>query len=157
MNNKLKQLTKKKQQLDKLGPLSPELLTNLEEWFKVELTYSSNAIEGNTLSRIETAEVIERGVETVKHSLDAYINAAKGKLASGEKLIKIGELATAIGETVHTIRFWTQKGLLQVKGYTKGGYQLYEPSMIKQVKEIRRLQNEERLTITEIKKKLEMS
>lgn len=65
MDDLLNQLTQKKQQLDELAPLPPELLKNLEEWFTVELTYSSNAIEGNTLSRIETAEVIERGVKAV--------------------------------------------------------------------------------------------
>lgn len=32
---------------------------------RVELTYSSNAIEGNNLSRAETAEVLERGVTAV--------------------------------------------------------------------------------------------
>lgn len=82
MDDKLKQLTKKKKQLDKLQPLPKELVANLEEWFKVELTYSSNAIEGNTLSRIETAEVIERGTSAVisgkslKDQLEA-INHAK--------------------------------------------------------------------------------
>lgn len=337
MDDKLKQITEKKQQLDKLQPLPKDVVTNLEEWFKVELTYSSNAIEGNTLSRIETAEVIERGtaavisgkplrdqLEAINHakalefikelakqrkghqfiteedikaihkiiltgirddwagryraidvhikgadvelpslqrvihlmndfadwltiqqephpaqvaaeahlklvsihpfsdgngrtarllmnlililngypmavirnedriqyldviyqtqiknitlpyydfiknavgrSLDAYINAAKGKPiipqlntsleASSEKLLKIGELAKTTGETIHTLRFWTYRGLLKVKDYMNGGYQLYEPSMVERAKEIRRLQNEERLTIAEIKERL---
>lgn len=65
MDEKLQQLTEKKQQLDKHKPLPKELVLNLEEWLKVELTYTSNAIEGNTLTRIETAEVIERGVNAV--------------------------------------------------------------------------------------------
>ena len=334
MNDKLKQLIKKKAQLDKLRPLPPELVQNLEEWFKVELTYSSNAIEGNTLSRIETAEVIERGtaavisgkplkdqLEAINHakaiefikklaklrkghqfitgedikaihkiildgiddkwagkyrttdvfirgsdtefprpnavpysmqeliswlhgtqdehpvriagdahfkfvsihpfidgngrtarllmnlilfmygypmavirnedriaylatfemaqkqnnlkpfydlveeaagrSLDAYLSAGQGKPimaglspAQTSKLLKIGELAKIAGETIHTLRFWTQKGLLQVKNRSQGGYQLYEPSMVEQVKKIRRLQNKERLTIAEIKERL---
>jgi len=65
MKDKLKQLTVKKQKLDKYKPLPQELVKNLEEWLKVEFTYSSNAIEGNTLSRIETAEVIEKGISAV--------------------------------------------------------------------------------------------
>lgn len=65
MDEKLKQLTVKKRQLEAMQPLPPELVHNLDEWFKVELTYSSNAIEGNTLSRIETAEVIEKGITAV--------------------------------------------------------------------------------------------
>ncbi len=65
MKDKLKRLTAKKQELDKFKPLPQELVESLEEWFKVEITYSSNAIEGNTLSRIETAEVIEKGISAV--------------------------------------------------------------------------------------------
>lgn len=42
-------LDNKKKQLDRIRPLTPELVKNLEQWFKVELTYTSNAIEGNTL------------------------------------------------------------------------------------------------------------
>src|SRR5258706_9665035 len=82
MEEKLQQLTEKKQQLDKHKPLPKELMNNLEEWLKVELTYTSNAIEGNTLTRIETAEVIERGITAVisgkplKDQLEA-INHAK--------------------------------------------------------------------------------
>ncbi len=64
-DRKLKDIESKKQKLDSLKPLSQELIDNLEDWFKVELTYSSNAIEGNTLSRVETAEVLERGVSAV--------------------------------------------------------------------------------------------
>lgn len=62
MDEKLKQLTTKKQKLDIYRPLPPELVQNLDEWFKVELTYSSNAIEGNTLTRVETAEILDKGI-----------------------------------------------------------------------------------------------
>jgi len=68
------------------------------------------------------------------------------------KLLKIGQLAKQTGELVTTIRFWTKEGLLEVKQYSQGGYQLYDPAMVERVKEIRRLQNEKRLTIAEIKK-----
>ena len=61
----LQQLTQKQQKLHALLPMTHDQQEHLEEWFKVELTYSSNAIEGNTLTRIETAEVIEKGVGVV--------------------------------------------------------------------------------------------
>lgn len=338
MGDKLKILTEKKKKLDLLKPFTEEIVGNLEEWLKVELTYSSNAIEGNTLSRIETAEVIEKGVsatisgkplkdqleainhakaiefikdlvkqrkghqfirkddilaihkiilsavmddwagkyrqtsiiirgtdvelpeardvprlienfikwlesqqeehpvrvaslahykfegihpfidgngrvgrllmnlililngypmaiikneqrveylnafrvaqatndwnlllslieDAVERSLDAYINAAEGKAvlpslmgdatkAEENKLYKIGELAKAAGETIPTIRYWTQEGLLKAASLTKGGYALYDSSQIDKAKEVRYLQDEQRLTIAEIKAKL---
>jgi len=70
------------------------------------------------------------------------------------KLLRIGQLAKLTGEMVTTIRFWTKEGLLDVKEYSQGGYQLYDLAMIERVKEIRQLQNEKRLTIAEIKKRL---
>jgi len=342
MKDKLNQLTVKKQKLDKFRPLPQELIKSLEEWFKVEITYSSNAIEGNTLSRIETAEVIEKGIsavisgkalrdqleavnhakalefiktlasqrkshqfitekdikaihkiiltgiddqwagkyrqtevfikgadvefpsahkvpyimtefiqwledqqeehpvrvasnahfkfvsihpfidgngrtarllmnlilainsypmavirneerirylevvnlgqtqndlksfyslieESVERSLDVYLNAAQGKpslapLTKGIKtdrlkrikLLKIGELAKEAEESITTIRYWTKEGLLTVRDFTKGGYQLYELLMIERVKKIRQLQNEKRLTLKEIKEGLKI-
>lgn len=334
MTDRLKQLTAKKQQLDSYKPFPKELVQNLEEWLKVELTYSSNAIEGNTLSRIETAEVIERGtaavisgkplkdqLEAINHakaldyikalvltkighqfiteadikaiqkiiltginddwagiyrqteifirgsnaefpppyqvprlmqqfvkwlkeqqedhpvriaadahfklvtihpfrdgngraarllmnlililngypmaiirnedrieylkafeiarikknikpyydiietavdrSLDVYLNLVQGHKVSlkqfhstTERQFKIGELAKETHETMPTLRYWTKMGLLEVAGFTKGGYQLYHPTMIERVREIRQMQNTERLTIEEIRKQL---
>lgn len=53
----------KKAELDDLRPTAAKTLAALSSWYDVELTYTSNAIEGNTLIRMETALVLERGVE----------------------------------------------------------------------------------------------
>ena len=55
-------LTKKKKQFDRAGDMPADLARNLHEWFRVELTYTSNALEGNTLTRRETAMVVEKGI-----------------------------------------------------------------------------------------------
>ena len=94
MNDKLKQLIKKKAQLDKLRPLPPELVQNLEEWFKVELTYSSNAIEGNTLSRQETALVVDKGITVDGKSIAEHLEATN----HAEALDYVKKLAEAIKE-----------------------------------------------------------
>jgi hypothetical protein len=44
----IRTLTHKKARLDQLGLLPSERLRNLNQWFRVELTYTSNALEGNT-------------------------------------------------------------------------------------------------------------
>lgn len=75
MDNKLKLLTDKKQRLDTFRPLPPELVANLDGWFKVELTYTSNAIEGNTLTRAETALVVEKGITIQGKSLKEHLEA----------------------------------------------------------------------------------
>ncbi|MEV8440793.1 Fic family protein [Actinosynnema sp. NPDC051121] len=71
----LDQLNKKYQQLQGCRPLPPELVRNLDEWFRVELTYTSNAIEGNTLTRQETALVVEKGITVDGKSLREHLEA----------------------------------------------------------------------------------
>lgn len=324
MDDVLKRLTEKKQKLDSYRPLSSALVNNLAEWFKVELTYTSNAIEGNTLTRKETALVVEEGLtvsgktlkehlEAINHadamdfiqelvgkkrgdiqerdvleihalilkkiddenagryrnvvvrikgadvilpnplkvpelmdeffvwlrgkntdhpaviaadahlklvsihpfvdgngrtarlllnlllmqtgyppalvrkedrdvyinsiekaqltnqredyykvayraidrSLDIYLDAVEGKTPQTavvqKRFLKIGELAKETGETLNAIRHWTERGLLEVAEHTEAGYQLFDRSMVARIKEIRRLQKEERLSIEEIK------
>jgi len=73
--NNLQLLTGKKQKLDTFRPLPPELVRNLDDWFKVELTYTSNAIEGNTLTRAETALVVEKGLTVAGKSLTEHLEA----------------------------------------------------------------------------------
>lgn len=102
--------------------------------------------------------------ESVERSLDAYINAAEGKPVipgllgeeikiSEDKLLKIGQIAKATGQTIPTIRWWTKEGLLKVAKYTQSGYLLYEPTEINRAREIRYLQDNQRLTLSEIKEK----
>lgn len=78
-----KALSNKKTELDKYRPLPPELITNLEDWFKVELTYTSNAIEGNTLTRQETALVVEKGLTVKGKSLHEHFEAHNHAQALG--------------------------------------------------------------------------
>lgn len=65
----LQEIRRKKLLLDSYEPLSKSVLANLEEWYRVELTYTSNAIEGNTLTRQETALIVEKGITVEGKSL----------------------------------------------------------------------------------------
>jgi Fic family protein len=65
----------KKGRLESLRPLSTAALAELQKHYDVELTYSSNAIEGNSLTLRETAEVIEHGVTVGGQSLRDHLEA----------------------------------------------------------------------------------
>lgn len=75
MDDVLASVRAKKAQLDELRPMSQAPLRQLQRYYDVELTYTSNAIEGNTLTLRETAEVIEHGItvggKTLKEHLEA--------------------------------------------------------------------------------------
>ncbi len=62
MNALIQTIADKKAELDHLRLAAPHGLSNFEHVYNVELTYTSNAIEGNTLTRSETMMVIEQGI-----------------------------------------------------------------------------------------------
>lgn len=88
--NKFNEIDKLKAELDKYRPLSKDALTQIQEYYKIGLTYSSNALEGNTLDLVETKVVLEDGLtingkpmkdhlETVGHAaaFDLLLELAK--------------------------------------------------------------------------------
>jgi Fic family protein len=75
MQRLLDDIAAKKARLDSLRPLSGAALAQLQKHFDVELTYTSNAIEGNTLTLRETAEVIEHGITVGGKSLRDHLEA----------------------------------------------------------------------------------
>jgi Fic family protein len=75
MKKLLERVAHKKAELDALRPLPSALVKNLDEWFKIELTYSSNAIEGNTLTKSETAVVVEKGLTIAGKSVKEHLEA----------------------------------------------------------------------------------
>lgn len=75
MNDVLKEIIRKKLLLDSYKPLHKSILKNLEEWYRVELTYTSNAIEGNTLTRQETALIVQKGITVEGKSIVEHLEA----------------------------------------------------------------------------------
>ncbi len=65
----------KRARLDALRPLARQSLAILDRWFDVELTYTSNAIEGSTLTRSETAIVLEKGITIGGRPLKDHLEA----------------------------------------------------------------------------------
>ncbi len=75
MNELLTTIATKKMQLDALRPISHAALLALQKSYDVDLTYTSNAIEGNTLTLRETAELIEHGITVGGKPLRDHLEA----------------------------------------------------------------------------------
>ncbi|MBC7695504.1 MAG: Fic family protein [Burkholderiales bacterium] len=71
----IKQIDKLKKKLDALWPLPKEQLKNLEEYFRIQYTYDSNRIEGNTLTLQETALVVDKGITISGKSVHEHLEA----------------------------------------------------------------------------------
>lgn len=76
-----KRIKEKKERLDNLRPLPQTALSKLKEQFAIEMTYHSNAIEGNTLTLRETQLVIQEGLTIAGKSLKEHLEAVNHKEA----------------------------------------------------------------------------
>ena len=103
--SKLTQIDALQKQIESFRPLSSSALAQIKEYFRVGLTYSSNALEGNTLTETETKVVLEDGLtiagkplkdhyEASGHSeaFDAIYNLAKKKTFSEKDILQIHRL-----------------------------------------------------------------
>jgi Fic family protein len=68
-------IAEKRQALDRLRPLAAHALQALDRLFDLELTWSSNAIEGNTLTAAETQLVVEKGIAIAGKPLRDHLEA----------------------------------------------------------------------------------
>ena len=94
-----RQIAIKKAELDSLRPMSAAALAQLQDYYDVELTYTSNAIEGNTLTRRETAEVIEHGITVGGKTLRDHLEAVDHfEAVRWMRVLAAG--STALGEDI---------------------------------------------------------
>ena len=70
-----KRLDQKLSVIQKLRPLPPGVLAKLKEQFSIEMTYNSNAIEGNKLTLKETFLVLNEGITIKGKSLKDHLEA----------------------------------------------------------------------------------
>jgi len=83
------EINRKKEILDSKRPISTETLNSLRENYILEWTYNSNAIEGNTLTLVETKVVLE-GITIGGKSMREHLEAINHKEAIEflEELVK---------------------------------------------------------------------
>ncbi len=60
--DRIKRIDELKARIDGHRPIDAHLLKQVREYFRIGMTYSSNALEGNSLTETETKIVIEDGV-----------------------------------------------------------------------------------------------
>ena len=75
MNDLPARIAAKKAELDRLKRSPRRSVTNFDHSQDLELTYTSNAIEGNTLTAVETTMVIEQGITIAGKPLRDHLEA----------------------------------------------------------------------------------
>ncbi|MCQ2088191.1 MAG: Fic family protein, partial [Bacilli bacterium] len=105
LSQNLKKAAANNQELLAMRPLPKETLKSLREFYRVGLTYTSNALEGNSLTETETKVVIEDGLtingkplrdvyEAVGHAkaYDHIHELAKSKTLEESDILKLHQL-----------------------------------------------------------------
>lgn len=93
-----------KNQLDQHRPLPVAAVKNLRDVYRVEWTYNSNAIEGNTLSLIETKVVMEDGLTIGGKRLQEHfevINHSEAISYIEDQVTQTAELDERTLKTIH--------------------------------------------------------
>jgi Fic family protein len=75
MDELARSIAGRKAELDRLRTAAPGGLANFEHTHDLELTYTSNAIEGNTLTASETMLVVEKGITIGGKPLKDHLEA----------------------------------------------------------------------------------
>lgn len=101
--NLLERMDGKKKILDSKRPLPKDALRRLREEMRLQHTYHSNAIEGNTLTLSETKLVIEEGITIGGKPLNEYLEARNTAMAYDlmEELAKGERIAHVTIQRVH--------------------------------------------------------
>ncbi|MEM2145199.1 MAG: Fic family protein [Candidatus Jordarchaeaceae archaeon] len=118
LNRRIKEKVKK---LKALRPLPPSAVNKLKEQFEIELTYHSDAIEGNRLTEKETFWVIKEGLTIKGKPLKDHLEAIGHK----DALDYIYSLTKKKGEeifTEHNIRMIHQLIMKRVDSQWAGKY-----------------------------------
>lgn len=105
MNELIKDIDKLKQKIDSFRPLSDETIKSLKDYYRIGLTWSSNALEGNTLTESETKVVIEDGLTIGGKPLRDHLEAT-GHAEAFEhmySLVKNKEISESNIKTLHSL------------------------------------------------------
>lgn len=64
------EITQRMNEINKLRPFEGESLNQLKNYYKIQTTWSSNAVEGNTISLSETQMILENGITVHGHTIN---------------------------------------------------------------------------------------
>jgi len=76
MRDILSQIDQLQEEINRYRPLDRHLRNQIKEYYRIGLTYSSNALEGNTLTETETKIVLEEGITIGGKPLKDHYEAA---------------------------------------------------------------------------------
>lgn len=97
--NRFKDNEEYKTKIDAHRPLNQDAIKQIQDYYKIGLTYSSNALEGNTLDLAETKVVLEDGLTISGKPMKDHLEAM-GHADAFNKLIELVKTKTITEENI---------------------------------------------------------
>lgn len=104
MEYSLEIVDKNQRILNEQRPLAGAALQNVKDFYRVSLTYSSNALEGNTLTESETKVILEDGLTVGGHSL-REVYEATGHAKAYDFMWSLARRKTFSAEDIKRLHF----------------------------------------------------
>ncbi len=130
----LRKIDSLQQKIVLLRPLHPDLLMTLQEKLRIEWTYNSNAIEGNTLTLGETMFFLREGLTSEGRPLHDYLEARNHAEAIDglEEIIKDGrDITESLIKQLHSV---LMKGIEFTYARASSGQIVHKPFQAGQYK-----------------------
>ena len=129
-SNTIQNLDEKLNELDAVRPIQKTILSKIQEQLQIEMTYNSNAIEGNTLTLKETFLVMQEGLTIKGKSLKDHLEVTDQtraleflyKIVSRRSKIKFSEVvirqfhSLVVQSTESDISGKYREGIVQISG-----------------------------------------
>jgi len=106
--NILKEIDEKLAKLNHLRPFEGRYLMQISQFFKIETTYTSNAIEGNTHTLEETKVILEDGITIGGHTLKEFHEVEGHGKAYDFILTLIKKRQITEGDILHCHKIFSQ-------------------------------------------------
>jgi len=100
--NRLQEIDELKAKIDSYRPLSEDIVKQIQEYYKIGLTYSSNALEGNTLDLAETKVVIEDGLTINGKPMKDHLETL-GHASAFNELLELAKSNTITEENIKNL------------------------------------------------------
>ncbi len=102
MKKLLNQIDELQKQINNMRPLDKETVISLKEYYKIGLTWSSNALEGNTLTESETKVVVEDGLTIGGKPLKDHFEAS-GHASAYDEMMNMTQKKTIAEEDIQKL------------------------------------------------------
>ena len=90
-----------KEAIDELRPFEGDLLSQIKNYYRIGLTWTSNALEGNTLTESETKVLLEDGLTCLLYTSGGIIVAVKGYIDGNRMNRRVSLAGTDSDYTTH--------------------------------------------------------